>query len=157
MLEIQVVYKEVTINYSEDTNRWVFTLRGRERSAESLRLAKEKIDMPAPSGKPFEKIPAWIDRNGGFTSVIIDSMAEGYEHRRQSYGRHVPEVWVSDPENESRFKEFVTALFAATPENSAAVVVINDMRGRKAQLQRDIEGLIASMERVTLPPEETTR
>src|SRR4051812_6947269 len=58
---ITCTYNETVIAYDESRNLWLFVLRGRERSASSLALAKEAIDKPAPKeAKPFTKIDAWF-------------------------------------------------------------------------------------------------
>lgn len=46
-----VAYRDVTIEYLEDENKFRFELRGRERKAESLKQAKEWIDKPKPMKK----------------------------------------------------------------------------------------------------------
>ena len=40
---ITATYHDVSILYREEDNRWVFELRGRERSVESLEAAKKAI------------------------------------------------------------------------------------------------------------------
>lgn len=41
---IKVIHSGIEILYVEGENKWTFTLRGRDRSADSLAKAKEYID-----------------------------------------------------------------------------------------------------------------
>ncbi len=78
---MKVIYQEIEINYQESSDDWHFTLRGRERTAKSLKAAKEAIDKPAPKKtKPFERFDVWYSGRYGFdpefktatvTSIVV--------------------------------------------------------------------------------------
>src|SRR6476646_9588862 len=116
---ITVKYRDITeIVYDEEKDKWVFTLRGRERSAESLGKAKEIIDKPEPKNKkPFERVKciglsrhSWV-RDKPFEEFEVTSIAEG-----PGYGR--VEVWTSSKAN-GREKRNADGCYPATPANMA--------------------------------------
>ena len=56
-----VTYRDIAITYDEQKDKWFFTLRGRDRSADSLANAKKAIDAPPPKEeKPFERFEGMV-------------------------------------------------------------------------------------------------
>jgi hypothetical protein len=119
MKPIQVVHDETTITYNESENRWTFTLRGRDRSAESLAKAKEYIDKPVPAekAKPFEKIPAWLlDYNRKPVQVEVTGVAE-----RVRYGGE-EEVWIKS--GTTRCKQRTSNVVPSNPKNDELIAAM---------------------------------
>lgn len=75
---ITVEHNGITITYNERTDHWDFTLRGRERDAESLAKAKEAIDRPVKLTKDntFERVTGWYFRYGSMVECTITSLSE---------------------------------------------------------------------------------
>ena len=114
---METEYDGVKITYDEKANLWRFTLRGRDRSAESLANAKQAIDKPVPEekAKPFKRIPAIKVESyvPNFYFGEITSIAE-----TPRYSNRV-EVWFTRPDG--RRKEDLTNFVADTPENRAVI------------------------------------
>ena len=63
---ITTVHAGITITYNQDSDRWEFELRGKERHATTLTLAKQAIDKPAPvDKKPFTPIEVYTSLGYG--------------------------------------------------------------------------------------------
>jgi hypothetical protein len=142
---ITVVHDDTTITYNESENRWTFTLRGRDRSAESLAKAKEYIDKPLPpeKAKPFEKIPAWWFRYSEVPKKIeVTGIAEGRAYSGTEY------VWINNSGN--RRKESVAhAIYPANAKNDPLIneivaeeKAIRDSRSRIESLRQKLSPLV---------------
>lgn len=152
---ISVTYGGVEIVYVEGTNKWQFTLRGRERSTESLENAKIAIAKPPPANKkPFEKTEAyqddWDGRDHGYIKVTITSIAE------KTYYGSEPRFWISRP-GKSRVQADKTKLFAVTPENESRIAAIQKMRKQIDGLEKSVkteQRLLKPVEIDTAPEEK---
>jgi hypothetical protein len=52
-----ITYKGIEISYDERSDKWLYTLRGKDRSADILVNAKKAIDKPAPKdAEPFDRL-----------------------------------------------------------------------------------------------------
>ena len=129
MADIKVNYDGVEITYLEKDDKWTFTLRGRERSAESLAKAKEAIDKPAPEAKKaFERIPAIkVNYSGIVKRGEITSIAESraYSNRK--------EVWFTN--GEGRRKEDASEMYSVTPENDRLIAEHAERKSQIANLE----------------------
>src|ERR1700676_2999182 len=118
--QITFEYEGITITYIEDTDKWNFELRGRERNADTLKGAKEIIDKPDPvKKKTFARIPGyrvssriWDKTAKNFTKVEVTSVAD------KTYGH--PEVWVTE-EDKSRSKIRMEHVFVDTEKNRVSM------------------------------------
>jgi len=138
MKEIKSEHAGIEITYNESTDRWVFELRGREKSAESLRLAREAIDKPEPKDKkPFTRIEAFKkDYQRGFTKVTVTSIAEsGYGGRN---------VWIL--QNKNRSKESAFTIFPVNEHNVNLIrqweslsVEIKALESKRAEIERNLK------------------
>lgn len=117
---IQHTHRGVVITYNENSNRWQFTLRGRDKSAESLSLARAAIDKPEPkSAKPFAKIEAWEYRNDAPERVTVTGIAEkGW--------RGMPEVWIKDAGGNRRKEDPESRIYPATDNNNEVFAKITE-------------------------------
>ena len=69
-------YKDITITYMEDANKWEFTLRGRTRAVDSIKQAREAIDKVPVGKRKFAHFPAYYHRNyadNQFQKVTVTS------------------------------------------------------------------------------------
>ncbi len=124
---IQITHDSVPITYDEHENKWLFTLRGRDRSASSLAEAKAAIDKPVvEKAKPFEKIPAWwLKYPGNPEKVEITGIAEkGYREQ---------EVWIKC--SEGRKKECLSSFFGCNEKNDAMVASIIEKNAAASKLE----------------------
>lgn len=145
-----VVHSDVTITYDEQQNKWLFTLRGRDRSADSLAKAREFIDKPVPrdKAKPFQKIPAWFFRYGEPpVKIEITGIAE---ERSYSGGER---VWIKC--KRSRSKESVAyAIYPQSTKNDALVQQIITKESQVEKLREEISNLRGKLEKLVLPKDE---
>lgn len=141
--QIKVTHNDVEITYNEDKSRWEFTLRGRERYAESLAKAREAIDKPPPSPKeeePFERVEAYYmryyDDIVGAT-VTITSIAEA------RYGGCF--VWIVNNEHGrwgrkgTREKTAAQLLYPVNAHNTAIIEELKALHAKKVELGNQIE------------------
>lgn len=145
---ITVVHDDTTITYNESENRWTFTLRGRDRSAESLAKAKEYIDKPLPpeKAKPFEKIPAWIIR---YNDRPEKGEITGIAERR--YGRE--QVWVTV--DGKRSKETVSyTVYPSNPKNDKLIEQILAAQVEIDKLKESISESKSHLDPLVLPKDE---
>jgi hypothetical protein len=77
---VSVKYDDIEIRYDENDNVWRFTLRGRERSTESLAKAKVAIDklVPIEKMKGFTPVQAWFKESyeGNWGEVTVTSIVD---------------------------------------------------------------------------------
>lgn len=148
--QVQVTHREIPIIYDEREDKWCFTLRGRDRSAESLAKAKGIIDKPVPTekAKPFQHIPAWdFGYNDLPKRVKVTGIGEGrYSHQKLS-------VWITD--GKQRRKE--NAAFRVYPSNETndaiAEQVIRKMKEIEV-LREECSNLKQKLLPLVIEPEE---
>lgn len=145
---IKFTHDRTLITYDEQENKWKFTLRGRDRSAESLLKAKEIIDKPVEKAKPFEKIPAWFFKYGdGPIKVDVTGVAESH-----GYGGEVS-VWVNN--KGTRSKERANGnIFPQNEKNDALVEEIIEKETRATELRSESYDLKAKLQKLVLPKDE---
>lgn len=146
---IQQTHAGIVITYDERENKWTFTLRGRDKSSNSLADAKAIIDKPVPKdkAKPFQKIPAWFFKyNDGVKKIEVTGIAENsYTH--QEY------VWIND--DGRRSKEAVRAnIYPQTETNDICVGHIIAKEEQIAKLEDEIYELKWSLAPLVLPKDE---
>lgn len=125
-------YGGIKITYDERSNKWMFELRGRERSAESLAKAKEAIDKPEPKDKkPFTKFEAWFLRMYGCEAkrVTVTSVAD-------STWRDGVHLWVVD--GKGRSKESASDLYPCSPWNDQIIAEMQAIRAQIDDLKRKL-------------------
>jgi hypothetical protein len=146
--KIKITHAGVEITYLEDTNKWNFELRGRERNADSLQAAIDVIDTPEPIKKnPLVRYTAFIhpyswDGTGTFETVTVTSVAEGAASQ--------PHVWVLHADKK-REKIRVDRVFASTPENEAAMREYLVTNAAITRLRKAQETLLESMKLIEVP------
>ncbi len=150
--QIRHTHKTVVITYDEDANLWRFTLRGRDRSASSLTLAREAIDKPEPKkSKPFEKIKAWECRYGDMPSrVEVTGIAEG----RGYAGEGDSFVWITDAQRRRRKESVKLHIFPSNAKNDAIAEQITARRKEMAKLDDECAKLARTFEPLVIAPEE---
>ena len=115
MSEITTTHKGIKILYDEAKNRWEFELRGRDRFASTLALARDAIDKPPPKETPaFTPVECHSKSFRGWEIVRVTSVAsdEGYNNAM---------VWVS-AKDKSRSKESSHQLYPVGMGNNDKIV-----------------------------------
>ena len=141
-------YKGVEIVYSEENNRFEFELRGKERFASSLKLAKEAIDKPVagPAGKKFNPVRALHCSYSGVRPGTITSIAEpGYRSSQQ--------VWFVTDEGKSRSKESLSQMCEESKPNLTLYAKSKALDKEAETLRKKAEAMRNSMKpiKITIP------
>lgn len=126
---LKVTHGGIEIVYNEESTRFVYELNGRERSSESLALARAAIDKPDPKEKSkFVRSKAFCGSVYGnpFEVVEVTSVAEG------GYSSDSKYFWIV--RGGRRQKESNHRLFAFTPENEALVAEIQSIEAEIKKL-----------------------
>jgi len=144
-------YRDILITYDETRDKWLFVLRGKERSADTLANAKKAIDAPPPKDDHFRRFEAWYNYGGygaNYHPVTVTSMTES--------GR----FWITYTRNRSkeRTQGDGHALFPCNPHNDAVVARIKAKNEELKVLQEELSKIREELKRVeqkdyTTPPE----
>lgn len=144
--KVTCTHNGTLIEYNEISDKWIFTLRNRDREVDSLKIAKEVIDTP-PKGKPFERIKAWKgEYDGTFSAVDVTSIAGS------RYGSHY--AWTSDLKTKERSKERANILYPWGPHNDKLVKDIAELCDRRKVLDESIEELVHKLKALEIPEEK---
>lgn len=144
MTEITHTHDDTLITYDENANLWRFTLRGRDRSTDSLAKAKEAIDKPvATKTKPFEKIQVWyVGHNSAPEKVEITGHAE------RSYGSGTW-VWINCDGRRSKERAEYT-LYPCSDKNNAIAAVMSSKKSEIEKLEKELSDLKPKLEPLKL-------
>lgn len=147
--QIEVTHSGTTITYNENKDKWEFTLRGRDRSADSLAGAKASIDKPVPAEKvkPFQKVDAWFfDYLDDPKKVQVTGVAES---------RHLemPEVWITSKEGRKKVKVRNT-LYRSDDKNDMIVSQMKDRLRQIGNLKNELSQLRAKLASLEITKEE---
>ena len=151
----QLTHRGVLVTYDFASNTWKFTLRGRDRSAESALKAIEFIDKPVKQAKPFQKQNAFYSpwSNGeNMEAVQVTSVAEAprWPARQQ--------VWILKPSQKGtkpeRVKVSVHQLFAGTENNRITIVELQRLENEKNALIARMNSLFSGLAPFQLPKDE---
>lgn len=116
---IKHTHSGVVIFYNENRNTWDFVLRGRDRSSESLTLAREAIDKPVPkTTKEFEKIQAWEFRYG-YSPSKVEVTGIGDKTYEGEWN-----VWIKDSGGRRRKENPSYTIYPANANNDALAELI---------------------------------
>lgn len=142
---ITVVHSDTTITYNEGENKWTFTLRGRDRSADSLAKAKEFIDKPLPpeKAKPFEKIPAWSTYRDSPTRGEVTGFTEEYG---------TPAVWFVS--NKTRNKIRAHYIFPSNAKNDRIFELVNTKEKQINTIRFEIRAALYGLKKLVIPKDE---
>ena len=129
--KITTTYHGTEIAYNEQANRWLFIARGRERSSESLALAKAAIDKPEPTEKkPFARRQAWLVNYSNTPSkVTVTAVAES-----RGIGTH---YWIKD--GVSKLKAVGYQLFEDNDTNATLFATILALEKERSEINKRIE------------------
>lgn len=143
---ISETYRNIEIKYRENTNTWVFELGGREKSAGSLREAKDTIDKAPKPKREVVRFQAyllsWSDSR--IEEVTVGAASKDY--------RGKPQFWISN--NGQRSKESATNLVKINDVNN---VIVEEMRALSQQivtLQAERTAKAEKLERVDIPDDD---
>lgn len=147
--EVKCEYHGITITYNESTDVWLFTLRGRDRSAETLLKAKEYIDRPVKSTKAntFTRTKVMLRTGGSFVEGEVTSIAgTGYRGRAEAWVSYTVEG------RAQRAKYFCNDLYPINPVNMSGIERIRAIDEQRAKLNREREAVVAGL-KPYVPPE----
>ena len=145
--QIKVKYQDVEITYLERENKWQFVLRGRERSATSLELAKEAIDKPEPKEKKeFNRVKVYFQEWGKWEEGEVTSTAE---QEKYSYAQS---VWLVIKGKRSKVRAEVC--LPINDHNTPLVAQHREMEARKAKLIKEMEAVVKLMKPLVIEKEE---
>lgn len=145
---IKVEYNGTEITYNEANARWEFTLRNRDRYAETLTKAREAIDKPVPEkAKPFERVQCWYEGYDGWEKVMVTSVAE------RRWGDQY-KLWVMDSKK-NRSKQWNTSLFPCGPCNNEVVAAISTLKTQINELTDKRDKLKNHMTHLHVQEEES--
>lgn len=152
-----VEYTGVQILYLEDSNKWRFELRGRERKADSLKQAKEWIDKPAPvkkASKAFERFQCYKhadrwgygDKENKVAVVTVTSV--GLDMFRNT---NIPcTAWIIEGDNNERSKVNVEVLFEISDDTKKKLADSNALIREAEALKKKADAIFKSIKRVNL-------
>lgn len=125
---ISVTHQGINIVYRESDNKFVFELRGRERSVDSLREAREAINKPAPKDKKeFKRIDAWYSSyRERYTKVQVTSIVDG----------RFDECWIADGKNRSKTR--LSSVYPCGPKNDEVVAKVNALKDDIQRIEKQI-------------------
>lgn len=141
-----ITHNKVEIAYDEKSNRWLFELRGRSRSAESLAKAKEYIDKPVTEKEEstFKPVDIWVGARFGreFEKAKATSVAE------RSYDSDY--LWVVREECKTRSKERASECFPRDEANTRNVEKWLELEKQKDALREQQEKITESLKPIKI-------
>lgn len=142
---IATTHDGVGISYRESDDQWIFELGGRERTAKTLREARQVIDNAPKPKKAVTRFQAYLV---GWSANTIDEVTVGAfskDHRGD------PQFWISN--NGTRSKERASQLMKVNDHNNALVADWVMLTEQIEQLTKERSLKVAAMERVDVPVE----
>lgn len=134
---LKTQHNGIEITYNEKLNRWEFELRGRERSTDTLALAKAAIDKPEPKDKPpFKRCKAYTEHTwsgDGFQTVEVTSVANTHDWQETEY-------WIVT-EKAQRQKISRHSLYPVNEKNSDLMAKIVSLDHQRDDLLNEREAL----------------
>lgn len=153
MANIITTYRDVSITYDEQEDQWKFTLRGNDRSVDSLVQAKAAIDKPASKKhKPFKRIEAWTDHRDGYKHKFVKVTVTSIVSRKLRWSDW-PEVWIAF-DNKQRTQIAQERVFLDTDENRKAIREIQAVRDKINMLTKVEEKLLRKLKHSKIRAEE---
>jgi len=143
-------YNGITIVYDELKDKFIFTLRGRERWADSLTKAKVAIDTPVKNKKEstFEPVEAYHRSyySQKFEKVKVTSMVDC------GLGRQ-PDFWISNS-GKNRSKVGAHNIYPITDSSTKIVNECNAIIDQIAELHAQVGRLSNKVKCMEVPEEE---
>jgi hypothetical protein len=140
-------YSGIEITYDEGRDKWLFDLRGRSRSADSLTKAKEAIDKEPKEKRTqtFPRFEAYMWAYDGFKTVTVTSLADDGYHNGTTF-------WVSDADGRRR-KERDYSLFPVNDHNTAIKEKIVAKEAEREAVLEAIKTLNNGLQKASVPAE----
>lgn len=141
-------YGGIEISYDEGRDVWLFELRGRSRSSESLAKAKEAIDKEPKEkrAQTFPRFQAYLWKYSELMTVTVTSLAD------DNYYGTGKTFWITDSRGK-RSKERDHSLFPVNDHNTAVIEKVKatekEIEALNAQLTKHKERL----QKATVPAE----
>lgn len=151
---VEYGYPLTPIGYSDNDNNWVFEIRGKARTAVSLKEAKQAIDRPpAPDKKTFKRIEVYYRR--GYSATPVEAVVTSIAPSRRYHSG--PEVWVTFSEkgvHKNREIASLSNVFARTPENREIINRIATERDLADSHNAEAGRLQSSLKAIELQSED---
>ncbi len=144
---MKTTHREIEITYDEDRNKWLFELRGRDRSADSLAEAKAFIDKPEPKEKAaFERVKVWHWRYS-YEPVSAEITSLGEVSRWSSSA--LRQVWIQN-ENKDRSKVDQSDCYKRSDSTDATVARWLELKRQVESVQEDMRKMKDKLKSVHL-------
>jgi hypothetical protein len=145
-VSVQYSWPPVEIRYSESDNNWTYTLRGKERRAETLANAKKAIDAPLPKDKKaFKQFDAYVhtafSKGSPLAKVTVTGIVYSKYRRDQVYIKyHNADSGRRRGRNTvCRNTAYISSLLAITPENEAIVAKLEELQTQRNNIEAEME------------------
>lgn len=144
---MNTTYNGIEITYEESSNRWLFTIRGRDKSAESLAKAKEMINsQPKEKKEPFKKISAWYFHwDCAPVKVEVTGIAEPDWNKK-------PCIWMKNDGKRSK-QSVEYYIFPQNEVNDAKAQQCIEKEDQIKQLKKEISDIKKTLLPLVLPDE----
>jgi len=143
---IKYTHQDVEITYLESSNQWRFELGGKERTAPSLKAAKDAIDNAPKPKRAVTRFPAILVGWAGdkLDKVTVGAFSKDY--------RGKPQFWVSN--DGTRSKENAEHLIKLNDANAPLIAEAREITHQINELKQQRAITIGAMERVDIPTDE---
>ena len=143
---VVVVHRGIEITLDEGSNRWRYTFKGRERSSDTLALARKAIDnppaRPVREFKPCQALYAFSFSRETFRTVTVSSICEN-ERRGGGY------AWIEHDGTRSRVDH--SRLFERSEENLKLIETVELLRTEIELKKQSVEALLDDMVNLKFP------
>jgi hypothetical protein len=142
---IKTIYKGIDIIYNESFDRWTFTVNNRDRSATTLTLAKESINISFKAKKSniFTPVKAYykVSYLDDYEEVVVTSIAE----TQQEYDHLF--VWIKKEKKGkvSKAKVSIDDLYIISPKNQDRIAVLKQLHKKRDSIIDQIDRLESAM------------
>ena len=139
-------YNGIEITYDEGRDKWLFDLRGRSRSADSLAKAKEAIDKEPKEKRvqTFPRFEAYLWAYNELRVVTVTSVAEDGYHQGATF-------WVVDGDRRKKERDY--SLFPVNAHNTKLKDQIIAKEEEIEKINKQITKLRESLQKATVPGE----
>jgi len=150
---VRTSYRDIAITLDEETNRWIYTVNGRERKANNLTNARQAIDktlseVEKAAKKKFEPIEVYYQDSYWDRIIPIVTLTSIVEDETLI----VKEVWVSG--KFGRRKVRVERCFSITDDNKKIVEQLGQIALAEKKLNDQCKQLVSKLLPVVLAKEE---
>lgn len=154
---VTVQHSGIAVEYLEESNKWRFELRGRERNADSLTQAKEWIDKPEPEKKPSKNFKRFevVCCNGYSGPLkrnrIVVTVTSIASDRYRDDKSNPSAAWVLKSDGE-RAKQGVHSLYPIHETNAKKWEEYDKLTEESERIEKEMKRVLNSIETLNLKP-----